>query len=558
MFVRNSSNQPSSNLESSSVPPDYNLSNFTERDLLYALFPENADLNGGTQMLSNIPPTLSNPDYMFSNFVPQCYQQQTPYSPVFQPVATFSNVGTYPAQTSSNFLLPSINYYNHNSPVPIESVPMVSQEDLQKKIFDQRQQLEQQQIKQLQKIQQQQIQQQIQQQQIEQQIEQQLQKKQLNQQFEERQLDQQFKNQNAENQVYLTQEEQSFLPMSSNNYYLPEMQATKKARLLNGKEFSRAEQQRLASKKYREKKKILVDQLERKLVEVLKEKDELQQKHDQTLEMVSKLKKENENFVENNKKKSQEIEEQRREIIKQLSELLKKESDEIEIVRCLSKLKDIFKKIQSMGQFHLHFMISPSIINQLAQNGFFEYNETQSEIQKEGSMKRYVENLFKYVSKLTNEQKEKILEICENHEQEILELHDERNELNKEISSYFSRENNQLLEATKKKDVEKLALILSTLEYLRKNIAEEALMFEKTVDEIFSVLTPRQTAQFYTEVEYWNNTIMQLKNMWDTYSKKTEKSTENSIQKIDNLTNKVEKVMEYIKDGKPIEDQRGI
>jgi len=72
-------------------------------------------------------------------------------------------------------------------------------------------------------------------------------------------------------------------------------QKTKKAKLSSEEREanSRAEQQRMASKRYRQKKKMLVEQLEVKLKEVTTEKEKLEREHKNTLDSFSKLQKEN-------------------------------------------------------------------------------------------------------------------------------------------------------------------------------------------------------------------------------------------------------------------------
>lgn len=51
------------------------------------------------------------------------------------------------------------------------------------------------------------------------------------------------------------------------------------------RELARAEQQKLASRRYRQKKKVLVDQLESKLAEIMKEKEKIEKAHQETLQV---------------------------------------------------------------------------------------------------------------------------------------------------------------------------------------------------------------------------------------------------------------------------------
>jgi hypothetical protein len=50
---------------------------------------------------------------------------------------------------------------------------------------------------------------------------------------------------------------------------------------------ARAEQQKLASRRYRQKKKVLVDQLESKLAEIMREKEKIEREHQEALKVTS-------------------------------------------------------------------------------------------------------------------------------------------------------------------------------------------------------------------------------------------------------------------------------
>jgi len=211
--------------------------------------------------------------------------------------------------------------------------------------------------------------------------------------------------------------------------------------------------------------------------------------------------------------------EDRSSVVKKLSELIETNATDDEIVPWLAKLKDICKKIGTLGECHFHLLISPSIMGQLAKSGFFQTQSGASEI--EGSMRNFVNNLFSAVTSLTEDQKQRLEKIIEEHEILLSDLRSEREELNEEISSYFSGVN-QLAEAKKNHDLPKLLQIMSSLEYVRKNMSEETCKFEETLDKIYSVLTPRQCAEFQVKVAMWHTTIVQLKKLWDTFTSATQ------------------------------------
>lgn len=67
----------------------------------------------------------------------------------------------------------------------------------------------------------------------------------------------------------------------------------------------RAQQQRQASKRYRKKKKALIEQLEIKLKALTDEKFQIELEHKQTIEMVNKLKQENASLRKNHHQDSE-------------------------------------------------------------------------------------------------------------------------------------------------------------------------------------------------------------------------------------------------------------
>jgi len=233
--------------------------------------------------------------------------------------------------------------------------------------------------------------------------------------------------------------------------------------------------------------------------------------------------------------------EDRTQVLQKLTELLEKNASEEEFLPWLSKLKDICKKVGTLGECHFHLLMSPSIMGQLAKNGFFKTETGAGEI--DGSMRNFINNLFSAVSTLTEEQKVKLEKIIEDHEAQLGDLRSEREELNQEISSYFSGVN-QLAEAKKNHDLPKLLQIMSSLEYVRKNISEETCKFEDTLDKIYTVLSARQAAEFHVRVAMWHTTIVQLKKLWDTFTAATQHldSPGEKIRHLEKLKDKIQEL----------------
>jgi len=125
----------------------------------------------------------------------------------------------------------------------------------------------------------------------------------------------------------------------------------------------RAEQQRMASRRYRMKKKMVVEQLEAKLKEVNDEKQKIENEHNSTINLLSKLKNENEKLRKSvHFDSNQSVEEFEKELSKYISRLsdiissrlkgktIDPHSTELDgdIIPILRLIKDICRKLRTL------------------------------------------------------------------------------------------------------------------------------------------------------------------------------------------------------------------
>jgi len=481
---------------------DYRISNFSQRDLLYSLLHESPQENlytNGTTKANVAPP----PEFIFSNFLPKSSRPphdyfQPNYVPSEPPLPTSMNMNGVP----ENFSAMSVNYH-----APVTPMSFGVQPDAAISAFTSQQQ-------------QQYVLQQWQQQQRQQQF---LQQQQI-----------QTQSQALSPKPDIKQEK---VPPKRDASPDLDQLMNKKQKTPPDKETARAEQQRLASRRYRQKKKVILEQLEVKMQELNDEKQKLEKEHQDSLEAITKLRHENQELQKEHKNDADKICNERQEIIKKLQTLLDSGASDLEFVPYLDQLKTLCKKVSILGECHFNLLISPSAMSLLAQRGFFDIAQPA---ETDGTMRNFINNLFSAVSSLTEEQKDKLTHVIELHEHQLAELKAEREELNQEISTYFSGVN-QLLEAKRKHDLPKLLQIMSTLEYVRKNLGEETARFEETLENIYTILTPRQSAEFHVKVEIWHSTIVQLKRLWDTFASSTEHITspQERIQQLEKLTDEI-------------------
>jgi len=303
--------------------------------------------------------------------------------------------------------------------------------------------------------------------------------------------------------------------------------ASKKQKSVEEKATARAEQQRLASRRYRQKKKMLVESLEDKMKEIQEEKQKIEREHAETIALVNKLRQENASLRKTHQIDSTKIEKERLDTLAKLDELVRNNAPEEQLIPCLSIVKANCRKISSLGLCHLNMWLSPSVVHQLVKNGFFD-SKAPPTLNTCSTVSDYAKRIIALVPSLTEEQNQEIMTIVESHQGEFDSIKTEREELNQEIAQFFT---SSPPEGFKKEstDLPRLISIMSTLEYLRKNLTEENEKIHAASCRLIHVLTPRQQAQFFLEVEFQHRSVMQLKSLWDTM-KKTAETVDTNIK----------------------------
>lgn len=152
-----------------------------------------------------------------------------------------------------------------------------------------------------------------------------------------------------------------------------------------------------------------------------------------------------------------------------LDELIRKGASDEELLTVLVRLKECCKRISLVGEWQGQMLITPGVVSQLVKTGFFEKTFTTEEASD--TVNQFVSKVFATVPSLTPAQRASINKLTEDHFGSVGPIKAEREELNKELTKFFLDSNS--VQSKKENDMPKLLQIMSTLEYLRKNLSEE-------------------------------------------------------------------------------------
>jgi len=273
----------------------------------------------------------------------------------------------------------------------------------------------------------------------------------------------------------------------------------------------RAEQCREAARRYRQKKKALIGQLEEESKELTEQNERLMKEKQQAFEMVERLRGENWALQKRNILEAEHIERERLVAVKDLEELYKTGAGDAELLRVLARLKEICQRVNVLGQCHLALLMSPDTASHLATVGFFTSAASQVEIPtSKESMANFVKRVMSTVDNLTQEQIGMAKEIVKEHYLNLQLIDTERKEVTKDLDAFFASNLADRKSHTPTFD------ILAMVEYLRTNFQAECETYERNMERVVMTLTPRQRAQFYLTVESQHAAVTQLKAVWDS------------------------------------------
>jgi len=292
--------------------------------------------------------------------------------------------------------------------------------------------------------------------------------------------------------------------------------STKKQKSTEERDHERIEAQREASRRYRKKKKDLIEQLKHKLDEISEQKAKLEAEHKDIASTVNRLKRENNNLKQNHLQFAQMIEKERQSLLTDLEHKFHNGASDDELEEVLTKLDECCTKVILVGECHWKMLVSPSTAHHLAKSGFFPNDQSRIESVVESpsdtsSVATFAFQMLQGTPDITEEQRRKVNQLVTDYYSKLHEWHQEREHINAEINDYFTQ---QKLGNTG--DFQKVVQLVGTLELLRNNFLQESTSWEAITTTITEVLTVRQKATFYLNVEFQHKAVMQLKSLWES------------------------------------------
>jgi len=288
--------------------------------------------------------------------------------------------------------------------------------------------------------------------------------------------------------------------------------ATKKKRKMSidEKAEKRKSQTRTASKLYRQRRKALEVQLSEKLDQLESEKKQLMSEQRAAQELLLKMKEENEKLRKDQKVQSEENAHKRKELLLKLEKQVGDQANDEQLCSTICEIKGVTTKCSEFSRCNLRSLISPSAVEKLVAAGFFE-NTVQQTTQK-GTIEDVVAKLKNEIKSLTPDQKAKMDRVIENHNQAMLDIRKERDDLTKQIGGTFAELRAKTMNDRQTQDYVE---VLGSLEHLRGSLYSEGITWDKSLKNLIDdILTPRQMAQFLLKIEVEHASVKQLNTFW--------------------------------------------
>eukprot|EP01114_Cavostelium_apophysatum_P015970 TRINITY_DN4465_c0_g1_i1.p1 TRINITY_DN4465_c0_g1~~TRINITY_DN4465_c0_g1_i1.p1 ORF type:complete len:383 (+),score=70.02 TRINITY_DN4465_c0_g1_i1:95-1243(+) len=290
----------------------------------------------------------------------------------------------------------------------------------------------------------------------------------------------------------------------------------RKIRKGDGKDQDRVELQREASRRYRKKQKELIEKLENQVKAIQEEKEETEKKNQELRDALNKVSIENRSLKKNHLESAQQIDAKRNAIMVELEIQVQENAPDEKLLETMNRLDECCRQVIEIGECHWGMLISPNFVHHLVQNGFFEEKakRTQDFISDSKGINYYLKRLKATVKDLTPEQIILLDQIVDEYTSSLQAIQTERATIDSQIRELFGDTMQK-----GKRDMRKIIEMVSELELLRKNLKEESDLWELTTSKFGQIVTIRQRARFYLDVEYQHKSVDQLKIMWDSVRK---------------------------------------
>ncbi|KJE89821.1 hypothetical protein CAOG_01242 [Capsaspora owczarzaki ATCC 30864] len=270
----------------------------------------------------------------------------------------------------------------------------------------------------------------------------------------------------------------------------------------------RREQIKRASKLYRERKKRSERQLEDELDRLRKEKDELFAEKERALLQLRVLQNNTSTHANAGVNHASDVEQSRLRLLALLKQVSQDPTatDE-QLLQVIRPLRDTCRVVSGIAICHAQHLLSMRTSLSLAStflNDCMYLVETEKSAYGLGAYARQVRHA---VPSMSQTQIQLLNTITEQYYSDIAILHAERKQLARDLDAHALREKQQ-------PDVMLQSQImlsrLTLIDCLRRNIHAEVNLFEFAIDQIVSMLSPRQQAQLLSQIDLQHTSVLML------------------------------------------------
>jgi len=276
------------------------------------------------------------------------------------------------------------------------------------------------------------------------------------------------------------------------------------------KEQEKAKRSREASRRYRQRKKAILEEMQKQMADLKREKEKLLQERNAAHEAVKRLRMENVQLSKSQVDTAAQVEKERVALLEELKEMYERNADDSELLPSLNRILPYCCQIHELAQDILARFITRDAAKYLVGAGFFATEKAQVENPNriEG-LATMAKSIFAEIAEVTTEQKQRILHIVKGYYEQLSVIGEERRVLSDELSSLCSP-NNEV------EDVQASLQLMATIECLRRNMRAEADLAISTLQTMVTSLKPRQMSQFLLRVQFVHKSVQQLKNIWES------------------------------------------
>jgi len=134
----------------------------------------------------------------------------------------------------------------------------------------------------------------------------------------------------------------------------------------------------LASKRYRDKKKGMVNQLQQQMDAMSEQLKKIEQDKQDAIKTVERLKAENETLRNKNHKQAEQYKRTHDVLLLQMDQMIKRNATDEELRPILKSFFEMCAGVVKLSGCHFNLMLNPSMVHQLTKTGFFSDTDIQN------------------------------------------------------------------------------------------------------------------------------------------------------------------------------------